>query len=86
MSMHQLKAGLPVMTAPEIGSLQGTGLATESLQNRQSCAPGVVTGFHPEHRGDVWLVDHGDGRIAAYHFEELKIPKGSLLPDWARSE
>ena len=86
MLMHQLRAGLPVITASEIGEINGTEITPESVRNRQSDTPGIVEGFHPQHRGDVWLINHGDGKTAAYHTEELRMPRGSWLPDWVKSQ
>jgi hypothetical protein len=86
MNMRQLQVGLPVITASALGELRGTAITPESLQNRESGSPGVVEGPHPRHKGDVWFVDHGNGKKAAYHAEELQIPKGAFMPSWVKNQ
>lgn len=86
MNIRQLQVGLPVVTARELGDMLGSSLSQESLRNREVSSPGVIDGPHPEHNGDVWLVDHGNGKRAAYHREELQFPKGALVPAWLKNQ
>jgi hypothetical protein len=71
MNVEYLRAGIPVVTAPRIEELAGNGIASDQLRNRQTTTVGVVQGSVLEQRGDVWLVEHGDGKVAAYHHDEL---------------
>jgi hypothetical protein len=82
MNIENLKAGVSVVTAPRIEELAGNGITTEQLRNRQPTAVGVVKDSILEQRGEVWLVQHSDGKVAAYHHDELvsftnaSMPKG----------
>lgn len=80
MNIENLKAGVSVVTAPRIEELAGNGITTEQLRNRQPTAVGVVKDPILEQRGEVWLVQHSDGKVAVYHHDELISFKNASMP------
>ena len=80
MNIENLKAGVSVVTAPRIEERAGNGITTEQLRNRQPTAVGVVKDPILEQRGEVWLVQHSDGKVAVYHHDELISFKNASMP------
>jgi hypothetical protein len=60
---------------PGVAATRGMVVNPSYLANR-TAGPGVIVAVVPGHGGDVWFVDHADGRRAAYTVLELDADPG----------
>jgi len=67
--------GSKVVTHAELGSTAGMMVKHEYIAARRPSAKGTMRGWVPGHGGDVWWVEHEDGSVAAYCFDELEFTK-----------
>jgi hypothetical protein len=82
MDPSYLSVGAPVVTARGVlkGSLAGSGVDSELALNRKAGAPGIIDGLIAEQSGELWTVRHSDGSRAAYHHDEIVIPRDARMP------
>jgi hypothetical protein len=71
MNLNSVKPGLSVKTSFNLGSTRGMLIAQKHLDARKPNAEGVIKGWVPGHGGDVWWVEHKDGSVGAYSFDEF---------------
>lgn len=72
MDIGMIKPGQAVKTNAELGKTRGFNVKPERIAARRKNANGTVKNFVPGHGGDVWFVEHADGSIAAYMFDEFE--------------
>lgn len=65
--------GARVVTHAELGSTSGMTVNSRHIEARRPSAKGVIRGWVPGHGGDVWWVEHEDGAVGAYCFDELEF-------------
>ena len=65
--------GSQVVTHGHLGSTAGMMVAARHRGCRRPSAKGTVRGRVPGHGGDVWWVEHEDGTVGAYCFDELEF-------------
>lgn len=65
-----LQYGSPVQVR-RLGDTEGWRVDRRHLRQRRAGAKGEVLGPAFGNRGLVILVEHGNGAVGAYHFEEL---------------
>lgn len=65
--------GSQVVTHDPLGSTAGMMVAAKHMECRRPGAKGTVRGWVPGHGGDVWWVEHEDGTVGAYCFDELEF-------------
>lgn len=57
-------------------------MRAQHLECRRPSAKGTIRGWVPGHGGDVWWVEHEDGTVGAYCFDELEFtPEEQALRD-----
>lgn len=74
MDLNSIKPGLKIKTNTEVnrpGATRGMLIKQPYLDARLALAEGTVHNWVPGHGGDVWWVEHTDGSIAAYCFNEF---------------
>jgi hypothetical protein len=69
--VNEIKEGLRVKTVMALGNTKGMFIKQEYLNARQPNKEGTVLGYVAGHGGDVWWVEHDDGMVGAYVFNEL---------------
>ena len=76
MECNDVKIGMRVRTAQDVQAygkqVKGMMINAKHLQARRANAIGNVRGYVPGHGGDVWWVEHADGSVAAYCFNEME--------------
>jgi hypothetical protein len=72
-SADSIRIGMQVKTCSELLSTDGMMINPKHLVTRTVDALGTIKGYVPGHGGDVWWVEHEDGSIAAYAFEEFEV-------------
>lgn len=65
--------GSKVVTHAELDSTSGMMVSPRHIECRRPSAKGTVRGWVPGHGGDVWWVEHEDGTVGAYCFNELEF-------------
>ncbi len=71
MKRDQVKVGLRVKTNKKLGNTKGFLISRKNLDVRKPNKNGIVVGWVPGHGGDVWWVQHNDGTVGAYDFDEF---------------
>ena len=84
MNLEYVQSGAPVVTAPRLEGIAGTGITAEQRQNRQPATLGVVQDMIREQQAEVWLVRHNDGKVAAYHHDEILPLSNNSMPQGFR--
>jgi hypothetical protein len=72
MNCNAVKQGLKVRTVAKLDTTDGMLIAAHNLDARKPNTEGTVVGYVPGHGGDVWWVQHNDGVMAAYAFNEIQ--------------
>jgi hypothetical protein len=85
MNIEDTHTGIRVKTLPLLVDLAASAISGEQLGDRRGNSQGVVEGFVPGHRGDLWTVRHDDGATGAYHHDEFNELRGASLPLGFRS-
>ena len=81
MNVNQVKEGLRVQTNNELGKSGGMSVAQKHLEARAPSTEGTVRGCVPGHGGDVWWVEHSNGAVGAYCFDEFSPLKDASMPN-----
>ena len=74
MDLQKVEVGLRIKTI-KLHSTKGMMIKSHHLEVRKAGVEGVVKGYVPGHGGDVWWVEHDDGKVGAYCFNEFKPAK-----------
>jgi len=69
--MEPPKRKTPVTVKPALESTDGMLINCKHLDVRRPNATGRYIGWVPGHGGDVWWVEHDDGIVAAYSYNEI---------------
>jgi hypothetical protein len=64
--------GMLVKTKSKLGETTGFLIKEKNLKTRKPNTKGKYIGFVPGHGGDVWWIEHENGDVAAYCFDELE--------------
>ena len=72
MECNDVRKGLRVQISASLTSDGGLLVAPTHLRARGPGKIGKVNGYVPGHGGDVWWVEHDDGTIGAYCFNEFE--------------
>jgi hypothetical protein len=65
-----LSCGSTVRTG-RLGSTEGWRIKSRHMRRRRQGQKGIVLGPAFGHRGEVIMVEHGEGDVAPYHVDEL---------------
>lgn len=71
MYISQIREGMTVKTAATLGSTMGFLIHSRHINARRTDAVGKLRSWVPGHGGDVWWVEHADGQVAAYAYDEF---------------
>lgn len=73
MDGNDVQAGLRIRTNRKgrLRTTQGFLIGPQYLAARRADAPGKVRAMVPGHGGDVWYIEHDDGTVAAYCYDEF---------------
>ena len=71
MDLQDVKVGLKVKIT-KLRSTSGMMIHPKRLAVRKAGAKGTVLGYVPGHGGDVWWIEHVDGQVGAYCYDEFK--------------
>lgn len=71
MKLEDVENGLRVRTVFNLRGTNGMTIAKKNLDARTTNALGTVRGWVPGHGGDVWWVQHDNGTVGAYVFDEF---------------
>ena len=71
MNIEDIKVGMRVKTT-RLHSTRGMIVKEHHLKVRKAGLEGTVKGYVPGHGGDVWWVEHNDGSVGAYCFNEFR--------------
>lgn len=72
---NEVKQGMKVRTTEAVnkpGATRGMMISPKHLDVREAGVRGTVMGYVPGHGGDVWWVQHENGVVAAYCFDEFE--------------
>ncbi len=72
MPSDKVMPGLSVRVERRLGSMEGWYIKKRVLARRTGGVRGTVWGHVPGHGGEVWWVQHTDGDMAPYAYDELK--------------
>ena len=78
MEKNDIRQGMLVITTATLGDMGQHIVTMEQLKARRPNGRGRTIRHLPGHGGDVWLVGHADGSIAAYTLDELERDRGTL--------
>lgn len=65
--------GLRVITKSNLGSTMGMTVHQRHCSARKPNKEGDVGGWVPGHGGDLWWVNHDDGTVGVYMFDEFEL-------------
>jgi hypothetical protein len=68
-----LEKGTRIRTSKILGSSNGMCVRLEYIDNRRKDALGIIGGVVGGHGGDVYWVEHDDGKMAVYGWMEFDL-------------
>lgn len=83
MELNEVKPGIRIRTSERLRGTEGMMIRRKYLQARRPGTIGTVKGWVPGHGGDVWWIEHEDGAVAAYCYDEFAPDaKPHIDPDY----
>ncbi len=75
---YLLKHGTRIKTHERLGSTAGMLIKQTYLDQREPNSTGYIAGIVGGHGGDVYWVQHDNGKQAAYCFDEFELDDGMV--------
>lgn len=72
MLLKDVKIGLRVKITKLSSNIEGMNVNTRFLDTRDVGVIGIVKGYVSSLGGDVWWIEHTDGNVSAYCFDEFE--------------
>ena len=73
MDVAKIEEGMSIRTHERLGSTAGMMVHRSYLDARRAGEKGKLLTWVPGHGGDLWLIEHEDGRRAVYCYMEFFV-------------